>query len=136
MLRVRHDLALRRHDQRPCQFGWRRRRADAFRNGDAQLGGGRHIDVAADLACLRNQFQIRQFRQQGPVETAAFAYQYQRVERRQADRQLAQAPRRIAEHFDLVAGKQLEAIEAAHGILVIIEYGNFHGGWPILVRIW
>jgi hypothetical protein len=68
MLRIRHDLALRRHDQRPGQFGRCRGRADAFGNGDAQFGGGGHVDVAGQLACLRNQFQIRQFRQQRAVE--------------------------------------------------------------------
>ncbi len=46
---------------------------------------------------------------------------------RQADRQLADAARAAGEHFDLVAVQQLEAVELADRILIVVENGNFHG---------
>ncbi|MCY1372696.1 hypothetical protein D9M69_599230 [compost metagenome] len=124
--RVRHELALRRHDQRPRQLGRRGGRADAFGDGDPQLGGGGHVDVAADLAGLRNQFQIGQLGQQRAGKFGALAYQHQRLERRQPRRQLAHAPAGIVEYFDIMAVQQTEAVQAAGGVLVVVENCYLH----------
>ncbi len=47
--------------------------AHAFGNSHAGCGRRCHIDMAADLAGLRNQFQLRQPGQQGPRDGGAFA---------------------------------------------------------------
>ena len=42
-------------------------------------------------------------------------------------RQLPEAARRTLEHLDLVLLQKCEAVEPAHGVLIVVENGDFHG---------
>jgi len=79
------------HDQSPSQLGRRNRGARAFGYGNAAFGTSRHIDVASDLAGLRNEFELGEFVQQLACDVGALTNQHQYFGITQPHRQLANA---------------------------------------------
>ncbi len=66
-----------RHDQAPGELCRRNGRAAAFGHGHPTLGASFQVNVATDLAGLRNQAQFGQLFDQLTADRGAFADQYQ-----------------------------------------------------------
>jgi hypothetical protein len=81
---------------------------------------------AADPAGLADDLELRQLLQQLARDAGALADQHHGFDIGQARRQLAHALDGVVEHLDVMPLQQLEAGQLAHGILVVVENGNFH----------
>ena len=106
-------------------------RIQAMARIGATPGGGVEIDVPAGLSCLRDDLQCRQSRQQSFVNPRALSDQHECIEAGQRVRQCI-ALQRLVEHRDVVAVEQPEAVERAHGVLVVVENRDFHARVPVV----
>ena len=67
------------HDERPCQFGWRNRRAGPFGYRDAVLSAGVDIDMRTDTPRLHHQFELGQFFNQLAWQMGALADEHNHI---------------------------------------------------------
>jgi hypothetical protein len=86
-----------------------------------------HVHVAADLAGLGNEAQIGQPRQQGGGHVASFPDQHHRFMFDQALRQII-LTHGFGEHIHRMAVEQGKTRQVAHGVLIVVEDGDFHRG--------
>jgi len=123
---VLRQSARRGHDQRPGQFGRGNGGTHALCNSDAAFCAGRQVNVLANTASLRNQFQFGQLLNQGAIEDRAFTDQHDDVSILETYRQLGQALDGVGVDLGWIGLQFGCAVELAHRILVVIKNHNVH----------
>ncbi len=123
------DLAHRRQHQRPGQLGggigWRAGML-ARRHHHAQPGAVGDIDVGIDAA-LADELELRQPVEQRRTDLGALADQHQRFGVAQPLRQDFIVLHMVGPDRDVVAGELAEGGKRAHGVVIVVEDGDFHG---------
>src|SRR5258706_15780472 len=98
------------------------------RQDDAEARAGIDVDVRKDAA-LADEPERGEALQQWRADLGALADQHQRLGVFQACGQRIGVLDVIVPDGDLVAGELAEGIQRAQRVVIVVEYGYFHGGY-------
>lgn len=126
------NLPHRREYQPPCQFrgciGWASRML-ARRHDHAQPGAGVDVDVGIDAA-LADEFEVAQALEQWRANFRSFAYEHQDLGVLQTVCKRIGILDVIIPDGHVVPRELGEALEGTQGVVIVIQYGDFHDPLP------
>ena len=113
----------------PSELRRGHRRAFAFGHRHPVFGAGIEVDVRPHGPGLGDQAQLGQLVEQLARDLGALADQYQHLGVAQPHRELAHALDGVGEHLGRVGFELGGAGQLAHGVLVVVEDHDVHGGY-------